>query len=81
MAGHGVGVVGAQDLEVIGDQFMERCVGCGGIPGFPPPAGNVGSGVLDEGALAAKAELSQQIDQGKAIPRASPAPAPSRAGQ
>ena len=27
-----------------------------------------GSGVLDEGALAAKAELSQEIDQGKAVP-------------
>ena len=27
-----------------------------------------GSGVLDEGALAAKAELSQDIDQGKVVP-------------
>jgi len=27
-----------------------------------------GSGVLDEGALAAKAELSQEIDQGKVVP-------------
>ena len=27
-----------------------------------------GSGVLDEGALAAKAELAQEIDQGKAVP-------------
>ena len=27
-----------------------------------------GSGVLDEGALTAKAELSQDIDQGKAVP-------------
>jgi hypothetical protein len=27
-----------------------------------------GSGVLDEGALAAKAELSEDIDQGKVVP-------------
>ena len=27
-----------------------------------------GSGVLDKGALSAKAELSQEIDQGKAVP-------------
>ncbi len=27
-----------------------------------------GSGVLDEGTLAAKAQLSQQIDQGKVVP-------------
>ena len=27
-----------------------------------------GSGVLDEGALAAKAELSQEIDQGRVLP-------------
>jgi hypothetical protein len=27
-----------------------------------------GSGVLDEGALTAKAELSQEIDQGKVVP-------------
>ncbi len=27
-----------------------------------------GSGVLDEGALAAKAQLSQDIDQGKVVP-------------
>jgi hypothetical protein len=27
-----------------------------------------GSGVLDEGALAAKAQLSQEIDQGKVVP-------------
>ncbi len=27
-----------------------------------------GSGVLDEGSLAAKAELSQDIEQGKVVP-------------
>jgi hypothetical protein len=27
-----------------------------------------GSGVLDEGALAAKAKLAQDIDQGKVVP-------------
>ena len=39
-----------------------------------------GSGVLDEGALAAKAQLSQDIDQGKVIPPASPTPTRSRPG-
>jgi hypothetical protein len=28
-----------------------------------------GSGVLDEGTLAAKAKLSEQIDQGKVVPQ------------
>ena len=39
-----------------------------------------GSGVLDEGALTAKAELAQDIDQGKVVPRAPPAPIRRRAG-
>jgi hypothetical protein len=33
-----------------------------------------GSGVLDEGVLAAKAELSEEIEQGRVVPWALPAP-------
>ena len=39
-----------------------------------------GSGVLDEGALTAKAKLSQDIDQGNVVPPGSPAPVRSGPG-
>ena len=39
-----------------------------------------GSGVLDEGALAAKARLSQDIDQGKVVPPGIAGTGPQRPG-
>ena len=39
-----------------------------------------GSGVLDEGALAAKARLSQEIDQGKVVPPGIAGTDPPRGG-
>jgi hypothetical protein len=40
-----------------------------------------GSGVLDEGALAAKAKLSGDIDQGKVVPPGIAGTDPQRGGQ
>jgi len=40
-----------------------------------------GSGVLDEGALTAKARLSQDIDQGKVVPPGIADTGPQRTGQ
>jgi hypothetical protein len=40
-----------------------------------------GSGVLDEGALTAKAQLSQDIDQGKVIPPGIADTGPQRTGR
>ncbi len=42
---------------------------------------SAGSGVLDRGALAAKARLSQDIDQGKVIPQGIAGTDPQRSRQ
>lgn len=50
-SGEGVGVVGAQDPHVVGEELFEGCGGAGGVARFAPPAGEVvssgeGAGVV-----------------------------------